>query len=297
MGYTIVHVSVLKQEVISYLMQDTGIYVDATFGAGGHTRAILDSDPFCKVLGIDWDKDSLDQFGMLIHNDFTDRFIPVWGSFAHLYKLLNTQQKGSIKGILADFGTSFMQIHEKDGFSFGIDTPLDMRMSASHFGQTAADFVNSLSEYELAQLIWDYGQDRYSRVIAKAIVQARKKKRFSTTGQLVQVILSVCPWKKDTKIHPATRTFQALRIRVNNELENIKSFLKGAYDVLLPGGRIVCISFHSLEDELVKRFFKDYEQLGHGTVITKKPVTPSDDELKQNRASRSAKLRVFQKKA
>lgn len=93
MGYTIVHVSVLKQEVISYLMQDTGIYVDATFGAGGHTRAILDSDPFCKVLGIDWDKDSLDQFGMLIHNDFTDRFIPVWGSFAHLYKLLNTQQK------------------------------------------------------------------------------------------------------------------------------------------------------------------------------------------------------------
>jgi 16S rRNA (cytosine1402-N4)-methyltransferase len=295
MHYATQHKSVLVKEVVDFLVvKQGGVYIDATFGAGGHTKAILETDLTGFIFGIDWDQDSLDQFGNQVDELFPHRFKPVWGSFAHLYKLIKREKIETINGILADFGTSQMQIHEKEGFSFSQDTPLDMRMSAGFFGQTAADVVNDFSEYDLGKLFWEYGQERFSRPIAKTIVAARKVKKIRTTGQLVDVILSVVHWSKKS-VHPATKIFQALRIFVNKEMDNIHSFLIAAFEALEPQGRLVCISFHSLEDEQVKHFFKEKVQLGVATLITKKAVSAGDDELQHNPSSRSAKLRVLEK--
>ena len=288
------HKSVLVSEMLQYLNPVSGgVYVDATFGSGGHTRAILESNPDCTVVGIDWDEQSLETYVPLIEEQFGDRFIPIWGNFAHLYKLLKKNGITKVDGIIADFGTSQMQIMERPGFSFSRNTPLDMRMSRSHHRHSAADVINSASEQTLTQIFKEYGEERFARKIAYAIVTDRKKKRFKTTTQLSKLIERIVP--NTGKIHPATRVFQALRIYVNKELDHIQSFLAGVLGVLKKEGRIVCISFHSLEDRIVKQFFRKHADLTQLEILTPKIVSPSESEIETNPSSRSAKLRAAKK--
>jgi 16S rRNA (cytosine1402-N4)-methyltransferase len=292
---TVYHKSVLVQEVLEYLKpQPNGLYVDATFGGGGHTRAILEAEPTCKVIALDWDKEAINRNEPKLAEEFGDRLQVIWGNFIHLDKLLKKEKIDAIDGILADFGTSQFQIHQKAGFSFSTDTPLDMRMSPAHQLVWAADLINSLNEKDLANLFYEYGEEFRSRIIARAIVAERKKKRIATTKQLVDIIESVIPHLKGRGIHPATKVFQALRIKVNNELDNITLFLKLATSFVRPSGRIVCISFHSLEDRIVKTFFKEQKELL--STLTPKPVTGTSAEIARNASARSAKLRAAEKK-
>ncbi|MBY0353527.1 16S rRNA (cytosine(1402)-N(4))-methyltransferase RsmH [Candidatus Babeliales bacterium] len=288
------HKSVLVQEVIQYLNPQPGkVYVDATFGGGGHSRAILDHEPQCSVIGIDWDEDSITRHAPALEEEYGDRLKILWGNFANLHRLLKKEKIDRVDGILADFGTSQYQIFEKEGFSFRVDTPLDMRMSAAHQRLTAADVVNHFNEQALSKILWELGEERGSRKIAHAIIEARKTNLFKTSGQLAQLIEKVIPFHGPRAIHPATKTFQALRIFVNKELENIKLFLPTAVGCLNAGAPLVCISFHSLEDRLVKTFFR--EKNHQLTTLTPKPVQASEEEIKQNPSSRSAKLRAATK--
>jgi 16S rRNA (cytosine1402-N4)-methyltransferase len=293
------HKSVLVSEVVEGLnLKPGGIYVDATLGVGGHTSVILEAEPECKVIGIDLDKELIEQVAETITEQFGPRLQVFWSNFSSIFTILKKNKIGKVDGILADFGTSQHQIFHCAGFSFSRDTPLDMRMSNSHFRTTAADLVNSLSERELADILFDYGQESNAKKIARRIVENRKTKPILTTLQLANIVCSAIPKrrnKKLPKIHPATKTFQALRIVVNNELENIKKFLPSAFEVLKPGGRLLCISFHSLEDRLVKHFFASKKNEHAATVLTKKPITASDEELEQNPSARSAKARILEK--
>ena len=284
------HKSVLVNEVLHYLQPSPGkLYVDVTFGGGGHSRAILQKEPTCKVIAFDWDQVAIERNAPALQEEFGDRIKVIFGNFILIERLLAKEGISKVDGILADFGTSQFQISQKPGFSFQSDTPLDMRMSPAHQKVTAAHILNVASEAELAKIIFEYGEDRYSRRIAREIVAARKLHRFHTTGQLVDLIEKIAPSRYGA-IHPATRVFQALRIAVNNELENIETFLKSALKVLAPQGRFVCISFHSLEDRIVKTVFR--EQKGVLQILTPKPVQASDAELVANPSARSAKLRA-----
>ncbi len=289
------HISVLPQEMLFYLApKPNGIYVDATFGGGGHTRAILDAEPTCTVIGLDWDINALDLNAPPLEEEYGERFIPMLGSFAHLTRILKKLKIASIDGIIADFGTSQYQIKNLPGFSFTIPTPLDMRMSPGHFRVTAYDIVNKASEEELAKIFFEFGEERASRKIARLIVEQRKKKPLKTTTDLANLVKKIIkPYSRS--IHPATKVFQALRIVVNDELNNIRSLLAIAIRVLNPEGRIVCISFHSLEDRIVKQFFKAHQD--ELTILTKKVVIPTEEEICENPSSRSAKLRAAQKKS
>lgn len=293
--YTVQHKSVLPAEVLEQLqIKKNGIYVDVTLGGGGHTRSILQADPTSTVVAFDWDKVALETNGAPLVEEFGSRIKLIWGNFAHLERLLKKNDINHVDGILADFGTSQSQIHEKEGFSFRNDTALDMRMSPGHQKIWARDLLNSLPEKEIARIIFEFGEDYNAQKIARAIVSTRGKKRIMTTLDLTHIIESVIPYHKGKRIHPATKTFQALRIAVNNELDNIVSFLKASTNFLAPGGRILCISFHSLEDRIVKNFFKN--ATNELTVLTKKPITASAEEILANASSRSAKLRVAEKK-
>lgn len=290
------HKSVMTKQVIEYLYpRNNGIYVDATFGVGGHTRAILEAASDCQVIAFDWDDKALEQYGEPLRDEFGDRLTLVWGNFAHLYKLLRKQGHREVDGILADFGTSQVQITDRDGFSIYRDTPLDMRMSRSHGKLTAQEILAQSSQEELQEIFWQYGQESHGRAIARAIVKERKLKPLKTTKQLAELIERVIPFTKGRKIHPATKVFQALRIYINRELDNITAFLHGAYSLLKPDGRIVCISFHSLEDRLVKQFFREKEDKSVMRVLTPKIVVPDDEEIQQNPSSRSARLRAAAK--
>lgn len=289
------HKSVLVEEVIEYLnIKPNGVYLDVTFGAGGHTRAILEAEPTCRVVAIDWDKEALQTYGLLLQEEFADRLKLVWGNFSLLYKLAKKEKFDSFDGILADFGTSQIQITERAGFSVYRDTPLDMRMSPAHQKTTAAQILKDASEQEIREIFWRYGQEKFTKQIARAIVEERRRNKIETTAQLAKLVERVVPKNSRQKIHPATRIFQALRICVNNELDNITSFLSAAVHLLKPNGRLVCISFHSLEDRLVKEFFADRAALGDLSVLTPKVVTASKEELDQNISARSAKLRAAQ---
>ncbi|KKQ49322.1 MAG: Ribosomal RNA small subunit methyltransferase H [candidate division TM6 bacterium GW2011_GWF2_38_10] len=291
------HKSVLVQEVITYLAPcPGGMYIDATFGGGGHTRAILDAEPTCSVLALDWDNDAIKQNAPALEEQYGDRFSVVLGNFSHLYKIIKREKINHVDGILADFGTSQYQIHNKAGFSFLKNTPLDMRMSAGHYKETAADIINQASEQEIAHILFTYGEEHQAKKIARAIVKTRTATPFKTTGQLVDVINSVLPishFKRQYGIHPATRTFQALRIVVNHELDNIHNFLKTGTGILSSQGRMVCISFHSLEDRIVKNYFRDNAH--QYDILTPKPITATEEELALNPSSRSAKLRAAKK--
>lgn len=288
------HKSVLVREVLTYLApKPGGVYVDVTFGGGGHTRAILEAEKKCSVVALDWDKQALESNSEEIKQEFGDRFRTIWGNFANIYTLLRREKIAHIDGVLADFGTSQFQIHHKPGFSFQQDTPLDMRMSPSHGPLTASLILNTYSERDLANILWCYGEEANAKNIVRAIVKYRANKLFEKTSQLVSLIENITPITYKRGIHPATKTFQALRIVVNNELENITNFLKSVLPFLNKDGRLVCISFHSLEDRLVKTFFR--EHLETLQILTAKPVVAQEDEIQENLSSRSAKLRAAQK--
>lgn len=287
------HKSVLVNEVLQYLnVKPNGIYLDVTFGAGGHTRAILEQNDSCKVVALDWDGKAIDTYFPDLQEEFGDRISFVWGSFGNLHHALKKSDITMFDGILADFGTSQMQIFERDGFSIYNDRPLDMRMSPAYQKITAAHIVNKATEEKLSDIFWNYGQERHSRKIARLIVQERAKKYINTTNELAQLIERVLG-KKRGIIHPATKVFQALRIYINKELDNIKSFLPAALQHLNENGRLVCISFHSLEDVLVKDFFKKSASEKLGTILTKHVVVATPEEIRANLSSRSAKLRAF----
>lgn len=290
------HTSVLVAPVVELLLHKPGgIYVDATFGGGGHTKAILAADPTCRVIACDWDKDALALNVPHVQELFPGRLETVWGNFSHLPYLLREKGIRLVDGILADFGTSQYQITHKAGFSFREDRELDMRMSTSHGELTAYELVNFTTERELADILYRYGEERASRKIAREICVARKQKRITSTVQLAELIERIIPRRSKHAIHPATKTFQALRIVVNRELENIETLLKTADSLLSAGGRLACISFHSLEDRLVKSYIREHPQTWK--AITKKVVVADAEELARNPSSRSAKLRVAQKVA
>ncbi|MFC1842652.1 16S rRNA (cytosine(1402)-N(4))-methyltransferase RsmH [Candidatus Dependentiae bacterium] len=291
----IYHKPVLVQEVLHYLdPKPGGIYLDVTFGSGGHTRAILEKEPTCKVIAMDWDSVALDTYGPDLQQMFPERLRLLWGNFALLYKILKKEKIDKVDGVLADFGTSQVQITGRPGFSIFRDTALDMRMSPSHQKVTAQDVIKDSSEQKLYEIFRQLGQERYSRRVARAIVQERKTKKIRTTKDLAKIVERVVPRSKKEKIHPATRVFQALRIYVNKELGNISAFLPIALKILKSEGRLVCISFHSLEDGIVKDFFRERAAVGEIEILTPKVVVASEDELAINRAARSAKLRAAQ---
>ena len=286
------HKSVLVNEVIEYLNpQPNGVYVDVTFGGGGHTRAILEHEPRCTVIGMDWDLVALEKNGEPLQEEFPDRLSLVWANFADIVRKLKEQKIAKVDGVLADFGTSQFQLFERAGFSFKHDSPLDMRMSPAHQKVTAAELVNRATPEKLIEIFKELGQEPHARKIVRALVDERSKKPIKTTRQLALLIERVVG-KSKKRIHPATKVFQALRIYVNDELRNITSFLKGSLKVLSPHGRIVCISFHSLEDRIVKQFFKEYSSKGELNILTPKVVIPSAQEIAKNPSSRSSKLRA-----
>lgn len=290
------HKSVMVAEVIQYLdLKPEGIYIDATFGAGGHSRALLEQDKTIKVIALDWDESSIEKFAYPMQEEFGDRFTIMWGNFGNLYKLIKKLKITEVDGILADFGTSQMQLAEGEGFSFAYDSELDMRMSPSHYKITAALVVNESSEKTLRDIFWHLGEERFAKQIAHAIVEERKKEAITTTRKLADLISKVKPRTTKKNLHPATKVFQALRIYVNKELENIEAFLPAALSLLKPQARLVCISFHSLEDRLVKNFLREQYQKGNINIVTKKVVIPSQEEVYNNRSSRSAKLRAGEK--
>lgn len=290
------HKSVLLQEVLQYLNpQPGGVYVDVTFGGGGHTRAILELEPTCTVIAFDWDAVALEKNGYPLQEEFPGRLTLLWGNFSQVDKKLKKEGFGPVDGILADFGTSQYQLIERDGFSFNKDTPLDMRMSPAYQKVTAAEIVNKATEKKLFDIFSELGQEPRSRSIARALVAERQKHEIKTTKQLAAIVERIVPRTK--KIHPATQVFQALRMYVNKELENIHAFLPASLRILKPNGRLLCITFHSLEDRMVKQFFKDHTmQPPLIEIITPRIVTATDEEVKENPSSRSAKLRVAQLK-
>lgn len=296
MQNTTYHKPVLVDEVITYLApKPQGVYIDVTFGGGGHTRAILTAQPTAKVIAVDWDETALSMNAAPLEEEFGKRFMKIWGNFAQLPELLKKNKIGPVDGILADFGTSQFQLKEQEGFSFASDTWLDMRMAPSFFKTTAYDIVNKSSEKELETIFREYGEEIFARRIARAIVEERRKKPIKTTAQLANIVVAVVPHKTGHnknrhRIHPATRVFQALRIVVNEELENIQALLQNSLKVLKPGGRIVCISFHSLEDRIVKHFFKTHQN--DFEILTPKIVVPTEEECYRNPSARSSKLRA-----
>ncbi len=284
------HIPVLLNEVLQYLEPKPGEnFIDCTYGEGGHALAILRLvAPNGKVLGIDRD-------AAMIKISPSDRLILHHGNFADIRAIAAQYDFASINGILFDFGLSSWQLEESGaGFSFQNIEPLDMRFDRSDVNsETAASIVNSWREEAIAQILYEFGEERYARRIAREIIQARKKERIARTDQLVRIILRAVP--KRSEIHCATRTFQALRIAVNNELENIEKGLHEAIGLLSWGGRICAISFHSLEDRRVKNIFKEYAKEGSLKILTKKPMVPSEEERRANPRARSAKLRWGEK--
>jgi 16S rRNA (cytosine1402-N4)-methyltransferase len=301
------HQPVLYKEIIHALQPyDGGRYVDGTLGAGGHARGILEASvPDGQLLGLDVDPQAL-ALAREILAPYERRIHLAQASYTSLSDQLAQLGWDQVDGILLDLGASSMQFDTPErGFSFAHDAPLDMRFGPSML-KTAADLVNELSEQELADLIYQYGEERDSRKIARAIVRARP---LHTTRELVAVIEAVSPRRGD-RIHPATRTFQALRIAVNEELASIEKVLPQAVASLKSGGRLAVISFHSLEDRIVKEFFREqskdlvnppYEQIykeeRKATLkeVNRKPITPSGEEIKNNPRARSAKLRIVEK--
>jgi len=301
------HLSVLYKEIIHALQpRNGGRYVDGTLGAGGHARGIMEAcAPDGQLLGLDVDPQALAIARRLLA-PYEHRIHLAQASYTSLSAQLAQLGWDAVDGIVLDLGASSMQFDTPErGFSFMQDAPLDMRFGP-HVAQSAADIVNSYAERELADLIYEFGEDRDSRKIARAIVKARP---LHTTRELVAAIESVSP-RRGERVHPATRTFQALRIAVNEELASIENVLPQAVSALRPGGRLAVISFHSLEDRIVKDFFREqakdlinppyeriYEQERNAVIkeVNRKPIVPSDDEIQNNPRARSAKLRIAEK--
>jgi 16S rRNA (cytosine1402-N4)-methyltransferase len=292
-----VHEPVLTAEALTFLAPARGgLFVDCTVGLGGHTRALLAAGA-TRVIGLDRDRDALDMAAAGLAA-FGDRAELVHADFRSLAGVLAARGIEAIDGALADLGVSSLQFDaEGRGFSFRRDEPLDMRMDR-RAGATAADLVNAASEGELADVIFRFGEERHSRRIARAVVEARRRGPIATTGQLAAIVRRAAPTRGWQRIDPATRTFQALRIWVNRELEGLDAFLRDVATRLRSGGRVVVISFHSLEDRIVKHTFRALERAeAIVKVLTKRPVVPGEAELARNPRARSAKLRAAERVA
>jgi len=291
------HVPVLLEEVLEYLnVRPDGVVVDATLGLAGHSSEIAKRlGGKGKLIGFDRDPEAMEKAKArleVLRAELGDEMPEVVFEPRAFSEASSLIEPGSLDGLLADFGVSSLQLDEAHrGFSFRTDGPLDMRMD-TRSGETAEQVVNQEDENELADLIYEFGEERRSRRIARAIVRARP---ITTTAELARIVSAEAPPMKGEKIHPATRTFQALRIRVNNELGEIQSLLKSAGSLLKPGGRLVLISFHSLEDRLVKDAFKAAKDAKVFEVLTKKPVVAAEQEQMRNPRSRSAKMRAAEK--
>jgi len=291
------HVPVMTREVVEVLQPDRGgLYVDCTVGLGGHSRALLDAGA-SRLLGLDRDRDALAAARASLEA-WSDRVELVHADFRDLPHVLADRGIEGIDGALADLGVSSLQLDGADrGFSFRRDEPLDMRMDRTQ-GPTAADLLRDVDEGVLADVIFQHGEERFSRRIARAIVHARRETPLVTTGQLAEIVRRAVPRKGYQRIDPATRTFQALRIWVNRELEGLDAFLAGAAARLLAGARLAVISFHSLEDRIVKHVFRALERSEAALrIVTKRPLVPSDAEIDANPRARSAKLRAIERLA
>ncbi len=300
------HVPVMLRDVLDCLApKDGGIYVDGTFGAGGYTRAILE-EADCKVYAIDRDPEALAR-GRVIEKEFGGRLTLVEGCFGDMEALLHERGVAAVDGVALDVGVSSMQLDQAGrGFSFMADGPLDMRMASA--GPSAADVVNECEEAELARIIFIYGEEKKSRAVARAIVQARGKEKITRTGELAEIVSRAVGGRGASRIHPATRTFQALRIFVNDELRELARGLSGAENLLREGGRLAVVAFHSLEDRIVKKFLA--ERSGAQRAVSRHMPLPeegalasfsllfrgaraaSEAEAQDNPRARSAKLRA-----
>lgn len=301
------HIPVLLNEVVENIApKDGGVYVDGTFGAGGYTRAVLDAAD-CTVYAIDRDPDAIRE-GQKLVDAYKGRLHLLHGTFGEMAELVRGEGVDFVDGVMLDIGVSSMQIDRAErGFSFQKDGALDMRMSQN--GLSAADVLNTFGEREIADIIYKYGEERFSRRIAAAVVEQRKTAPFKTTLEFADLIRRTVPHKRED-IDPATRSFQALRIYVNDELGQLESGLSAAHNLLKAGGRMAIVSFHSLEDRIVKTFMQEKsgktanpsrympvveKQAATLKTITKKPILPTESETKFNPRARSARLRVAEK--
>jgi 16S rRNA (cytosine1402-N4)-methyltransferase len=290
------HIPVMTAEVLAYLRPEQGgLFIDCTVGLGGHARALLESGA-TRLIGLDRDREALARARDTLA-PWSDRVELVHADYRAIADVLDARRIDRVDGALADLGVSSMQFDAPGrGFSFQRDEPLDMRMDRSG-GDTAADLVAQSTERDLADAIFKYGEERFSRRIARAIVEARREAPIDTTGRLAAIVHRVMPRRGHTRIDPATRTFQALRIWVNRELEGLDRFLETAALRLRAAARIVVITFHSLEDRIVKHTFRALEHRAEPgvRVLTKKPLPPSDEEVDRNPRARSAKLRAAER--
>ena len=302
------HAPVMLSEVLRALEpRDGAVYVDGTFGAGGYTRAILDAAD-CTVIALDRDL-SVEKYARDLKNEYGTRLIFIHGCFGDVESLLLEKGFAKVDGFVLDLGVSSMHLDQPArGFSFRFDGPLDMRMDARE-GPTAADLVNTMKEGDLADLIYKYGEERRSRKIANRIINQRAQKKFETTIELAEAVRAVVPRSPKDKSDPATRTFQALRIAVNDELGELERALAASEKILSPGGRLVVVTFHSLEDSIVKNFIREKSgRIASGSrhfpekslpkneplfvALYNKAVNPSEEETSRNSRARSAKLRA-----
>jgi 16S rRNA (cytosine1402-N4)-methyltransferase len=315
------HTPVLLDEVIRWLRPEKGgIFVDCTLGLGGHSEAFLEASPETRVIAIDRDLDALERSRLRMAR-FEGRFQAVHANFDELAEVMELVKLSEAQGILADLGVSSMQLDtDERGFSFGVEAPLDMRMDRTR-KETAAELIARLTERELADLIFEYGEERGARKVARAIARERARQPIISTRQLADVVVRALKVPGRWRIHPATRTFQAIRIAVNDELGALRSFIPEAVSHLARGGRLAIISFHSLEDRIVKQGFQresgrcicppEIRSAGPGgieaavcsfcgarkrvSVLTRKPVSPGREEMERNPRSRSARLRVCER--
>ncbi|MFN0087602.1 MAG: 16S rRNA (cytosine(1402)-N(4))-methyltransferase RsmH [Blastocatellia bacterium] len=304
------HQPVMPEETIALLdAARGGWFVDATLGMGGHTARILEASPEARVLGLDRDAEAIDLAGRRLAGA-GERIRLIHADYRGIKQAVREQNIESVAGILADLGVSSFQFDTPErGFSFRTDSPLDMRMDRSQ-GETAADLVNELPEERLADIIFEFGEERASRRIARRIVAERGASPIRTTAQLADLVIKAVHQRGHWRTHPATRTFQALRIAVNRELEGLDGFVADAVDLLESGGRLVIISFHSLEDRIIKQALRyqsgqckcppDRPECVCGTarrveIMTRKAIQPSGEEIASNPRARSAKLRACRK--
>ncbi len=287
----IVHLPVMLREVVMLLkLKVGGTYVDATVGLGGHSEEMLKHIGSGKLLCIDRDEESMKTAVQRLSDD---RAVFIKGNFSNVANLAREEGADSVNGVLFDLGTSMLHLRTPErGFSFLSKEMLDMRMDKSQ-SLTAKEIVNEYPEKEIERILMEYGEERLARKIARAIILQRQKKEIITCDELAELVSRV--YKYRGKIHPATRTFQALRIAVNDEMNEIRKGLASAADILKSGGRLCVISYHSLEDRIVKNFIRDGGKQGLFKVITKKPLAPSMEEIRSNPSARSAKLRGAEK--
>ena len=290
------HIPVMPAEVVEFLRPaDGGLFVDCTVGLGGHSRALLEAGA-SRIIGFDRDLDALARARETLA-PWRDRVELVHADYRAIVDVLGERQIDGVDGALADLGVSSMQFDAPGrGFSFQRDEPLDMRMDRSG-GDTAADLMARSTERELADAIFQYGEERLSRRIARAIVEAREEAPIDTTGRLATIVRRAQPRRGYQRIDPATRTFQALRIWVNRELDGLDRFVEAAAQRLRHGARLVVIAFHSLEDRIVKHTLRALQRDGLVQVLTKKPMVPRDEEVERNPRARSAKLRAAERAA